>query len=65
MWNINEAYSKSKEKVLSTLSEKLASEAREAAAVRELAEFKEETKRKEKESKERDKERERVYGISN
>ena len=59
MWNIKEAYSKSKEKVLSALSGKLASEERETAAVRELAEFKEEQKRRDKETKEREKEEEK------
>ena len=59
MWNIDEVYKKSNEKVLSTLSEKLASEEREAAAVRKLAEVQEEMKQKEKESKEREKEREK------
>ena len=56
MYNIDKAYRKSKDKVLSSLSKALASEERETAALRELAEVKEEMKRKEQESKEREKE---------
>ena len=58
MYNIDEAYRKEKAKNLTSLTKALASEEREVAALRKLAEYKEEMKRKDKESEEREKERE-------
>ena len=51
MYNIDEAYRKEKAHILTSLSKALASEEKEAAALRKLAKVKEEMKQNEKESK--------------